>query len=109
MPMVVLQGDLDFSTPWENALDQTPFLAQGKVVTVRRGTHDVKEEVGADGVIGDGGHLFDQVMAFLTSDHPAAALAALPDKADLKPLHFVPLDGPSLYERLQTPAGADKK
>jgi len=98
-PIVILQGDVDLSTPLENALDQAPLLTRGKLVVVRRGTHDVKEEIWSDDIIRDNGAFFTQVMTFLSEDTAAASIDAFPAKLDLAPFNFVPLTGPSLYER----------
>lgn len=98
-PMVVLQGDVDLSTPMENALDQKPYLPKGKVVVIRRATHDVKEEIWKSDLIGDNGKFFEQIMSFLTDDKATGAPQALPDSVALSSFHFLPLDGPALYDR----------
>ena len=97
LPAVFLQGDMDFSTPMENAQHQATLVGHGRLVTVHRGTHSVDDEVEA---------LHPELKAalqrYLAADTGAeidAALEALPAEAALPPIRFETLEGPSLYER----------
>ena len=44
VPTLVVHGDWDVSTPYENALEIMPALTEGALVTVERGTHGALEE-----------------------------------------------------------------
>jgi pimeloyl-ACP methyl ester carboxylesterase len=96
-PVVLFQGDMDFSTPMENAVHQATLLDRGHLTVVHRGTHAVDHEV--ETLLPS---LKAQLQRYLAADSDAeidAAMKALPSEADLPPLRFESLDGPSLYER----------
>lgn len=98
VPVVLLQGDVDFSTPLENALHAQKFLRNGRVVVVEGGgTHSVQQEVYK---------LMPEVRSalqrFLTLDldpMPPDLFAGLPERVKLPPPAFEALEGPSLYDR----------
>jgi len=45
VPVLLVQGDMDTSTPLENALEQGKYLSNGAVVIARNGTHLVAAEL----------------------------------------------------------------
>jgi len=42
IPIVLIQGDMDYSTPYENATGLMEYLESGHFITVRRGFHNAK-------------------------------------------------------------------
>lgn len=98
IPVLMIQGDLDFSTPYENALHLQQFLTNGHLVTIVDGTHSalgeaiqLKEE--------EAMKLFTFMDADFTSVSPTEVFKSFPDKIDLPPLEFKTLEGSSLYEK----------
>jgi pimeloyl-ACP methyl ester carboxylesterase len=96
-PVVLLQGDMDFSTPMENAVHERQFLKRGHLTIVERGTHSVDDEV--QQLLPDLKSALQRFLAADTGDEITAAMNALPDRATLPALGLEALDGPSLYER----------
>ena len=96
-PVVLFQGDMDFSTPMENAVHERQFLKRGHLTIVERGTHSVDDEV--EQLLPDLKAALQRFLAANTGEEIAAAMTALPDRATLPALALETLDGPSLYER----------
>ena len=98
VPVVLLQGDVDFSTPLENALHARRFLRNGRLVVVEGGgTHSVAQEI-----YGHAPQVKAALRQFLSVDldpMPADLFAGLPDRVRLPPPVFETLAGPSLYEQ----------
>lgn len=42
IPVVIIQGDMDMSTPYENATFLMKYLKRGHLLTVKRGFHNAK-------------------------------------------------------------------
>jgi pimeloyl-ACP methyl ester carboxylesterase len=96
-PAVFLQGDMDFSTPMENAQHEATLLSHGRLVVVHRATHSVDDEVEA--LHPELKAALQRFLAADTGDEIDAALEALPAESALPPIAFETLEGPSLYER----------
>ncbi len=99
VPVLMIQGDLDFSTPYENALELMPSLKNGHLVTVKGGTHSVskelfqfKEDIARQ--------IFEFMNANFDDTTPHQLFSTLPKTVSLPTIDFIPLDSKSLYERL---------
>jgi pimeloyl-ACP methyl ester carboxylesterase len=98
VPTVLFQGDLDLSTPLDNALHVRKFLTRGHLVVVEGGTHSVDDEV----VL-----MLPDVKAalrrFLAADPNTSSIqqvfAGMPERATVPMPKFETLAGPSLYDR----------
>jgi len=100
-PVVLFQGDMDFSTPMENAQHQAGVLRRGHLTIVHYGTHSVDDEV--EQLLPE---FRDALERYLAADSDAdinAAMQALPAETALPKVPFETVDGPSLYERWLKP------
>lgn len=107
VPVLLVQGDMDWSTPMENALDQGRHLRTGAVMVVHTGTHITGYEV-LD-LNPEAGKL---TLDFLDLDaqpnpDPKAFLDKVPKRVDM-PLDFVAPTSMALYDRLMAPKAAAK-
>lgn len=101
LPVLMVQGDLDLSTPLENALSQAPYLQQGHVLTVEGGTHAVRNELLLPEVTGAPAEIGMAMLEFLAPTTPAdpiEQLRQLPERVPLAPFDFQGLTTTSLYE-----------
>lgn len=99
VPTLLIQGDMDWSTPLDNALDLGKHLQTGAVVTVRTGTHLVGYEL-QDYLP----ELNEKIAAFIDLDtqakpDAAATLKTFPSEVTM-PLQFEAPQSTALYERL---------
>ena len=98
VPVVLVQGDVDFSTPLENALHAKRFLRNGRLVVVEGGgTHSAHHEIYRFAP-----EVKAALQRYLTVDldpTPADLFAGLPERVRLPPPAFETLAGPSLYDR----------
>lgn len=105
VPVVLVQGDVDFSTPLENALHEKRFLRNGRLVVVEGGgTHSAHHEIYRFAP-----DVKAALQRFLTVDldpMPADLFAGLPERVRLPPPAFETLAGPSLYDRWLASRGA---
>ncbi|MEM9313217.1 MAG: alpha/beta fold hydrolase [Pseudomonadota bacterium] len=96
-PVLLVNGDIDWSTPLENAQHALGFLDRGHLVTVRGAGHcplanelrDHRPEV------------MEQIYRFFEADFSEddGFFDGLPDEVELPAYDFATLEGPSLYEQ----------
>lgn len=95
IPILMVNGDLDWATPLENALHEKRFAARGHLLTVQGGTHcsefwelpGQRPEVNA--------MLYD----FVDAEDPQQALQNIPEHVALAPMVFHLPAGASLYDQ----------
>jgi pimeloyl-ACP methyl ester carboxylesterase len=97
IPTVIVHGNRDVNTPYENALELAPHFTRGKLVTVVGGTHGaLNEALEADTAFANS--LWHFVR---TGDR-----ARLPDSVVLPPIDWsVPADLEALARRVMGPGG----
>jgi pimeloyl-ACP methyl ester carboxylesterase len=107
VPVVLMQGDTDFSTPLENALHEKRFLKRGHAIIVEGGgTHSVGQEIYE--FLPDVKAALQRYLTVELDPMPADLFAGLPEKVRLPAPPFETLTGPSLYDRwlkARSPAG----
>jgi hypothetical protein len=104
VPVLLLNGDLDWSTPIENARHLRGLLRQGHLIEIGGGTHctEMSEVMAQQPALMQKIHSF--IDADFTSAPPAHFFSSLPANVALAPLQFQAPTGPSLYEQwLQSP------
>lgn len=99
VPVLLIQGDLDWSTPLDNALEQGRYLNNGAVVTVQNGTHIVGYEVTDYNPELDALSLGFLDLESQPDPNAKAFLAKMPKTVTL-PLEFVAPNSAPLYEQV---------
>lgn len=98
IPIVIIHGDLDLSTPYTNATELMPFLQNGHLITVKRGSHNAKRAL-----IFSDRDLMNQIYEFMNLDFTVDDFQTfrqeLPSEYELPEFEFLPIGGESLYER----------
>lgn len=96
-PVLFVHGDLDLSTPFENALELKAQLPNSYMIHVHGGSHGA-----AGDMIGADSSAMDLLSEFIDQDTSpgsmAAFFASLPSDVELAPLNFRPTSGPALFE-----------
>ncbi|WP_129774663.1 alpha/beta fold hydrolase [Peristeroidobacter soli] len=99
VPVMLLNGDLDWSTPIENSRHLRGFLKQGHLLEIAGGTHCTE----MNEVMAQQPELMQKVYSFIDADFtttPAQQFfASMPKQASLAPMKFQAVTGPSLYEQ----------
>jgi len=97
-PLIVIHGDMDRSTPYGNALFLLPFLKNGHLITVKRGTHSAKRAL----ILKDP-ELAREIYEFMNLDFEKISFSdfkkTLPEEFELDAFNFWPIKGESLFER----------
>ncbi|MEO6239592.1 MAG: alpha/beta fold hydrolase [Vicinamibacterales bacterium] len=96
-PTVLFQGDMDFSTPLENAVHQAQWLRRGHLTIVHGGTHSVDDEM--EQLLPALGAALQRFLAADSDVEIDAAIKAMPAEATLPAIPFETMTGPSLYDR----------
>ncbi len=91
LPVLMVQGDLDMSTPFENAREQLEESSNGHLIRVRGGTHAAMMQIGKHD-----SNFRDYVMRFLNADFSQQTVASLdlPDELTLPPIEFAAMQKP---------------
>lgn len=79
IPAVLVHGNWDTSTPFENALELAPHFTNGKLVVVKGGTHGALREA-----LEASESFRDALMRFVASGDASA----LPDEVELPPIEW---------------------
>lgn len=99
IPVLMVHGDLDMSTPIENALEQIEYLPNGHLIRIEGGTHAAMRDV-----FEEQPEFLDHLVDFMEADfeviEPTKVYGKLPNTVALSPLKFDPLDGPSLWDQV---------
>ena len=80
VPILVVHGDWDLSTPYENALELMPSFTDGTMVTVERGTHGALDEA-----MTESASFRRDVVRFLRTGERGG----IPDRVTLPPVDWV--------------------
>lgn len=99
VPVLLVNGDLDWSTPLENAKHARRFLSKGHLIIVLGAGHcPIGEELAK--LLPD---VAEQIRKFIDADFvegsPAGFFETLPQKISLPPFQFNLPVGPSLYDQ----------
>ncbi len=98
-PILMIQGELDLSTPFANALFLNNFLEKGHLVSVLGGTHDAKREL----VLNDK-KVAAELIEFMNLDFNTLDFeqwsAKMPTSIELPRLNFSQIKGKSLFEKV---------
>jgi len=97
IPVLMIQGDLDFSTPYENALHLKKFLKNGHLITIVDGTHSAVGEA----ILHNESEAM-KMFAFMDADFsktvPSRVFESIPERIEMPALDFNYSDEKSLYE-----------
>jgi pimeloyl-ACP methyl ester carboxylesterase len=99
VPVLFIDGDLDWFTPIENAHAILPYFENSHLLEVRGGTHGPDQVELPQLLPAIAQQVFGFIDADLTRTAPQAYFNALPSVVTLPRIHFEKLDGPSLYEQ----------
>lgn len=98
IPLLLIQGDMDRSTPHENATYLMQFLNNGHLLTVKRGTHSAKRAM----ILQDP-ELARSVYQFMNVDFEKTPFPEwkrnLPTEFELPKFEFWPIEGESLFDK----------
>lgn len=107
VPVLMIQGNLDLSTPLENATDQLEYLKNGHLITIDGGTHGtVRDAQRTDP--GFPNHLYRFMAADFEKTTPQELYKQFPDEVELPKLNFKKPELP-LFELLIERPGSGKK
>lgn len=97
IPMILIQGDMDRSTPYENATELMEYLGNGHLLTIHGGTHTAKRAF----IFGDS-TLASSVYEFMNQDFERTDFEeyrkTLPESFELSPFKFWSIKGDALFD-----------
>lgn len=98
-PVLMIQGNMDWNTPFSNASYLMPFLENGHLLEVEGGTHGAKRELILEDEV-----LALKLFSFMSKDFEKTSFESfqqtLPTSFKLPKLTFTTLDSQSLFEQL---------
>ncbi|MEM9409580.1 MAG: alpha/beta fold hydrolase [Planctomycetota bacterium] len=97
IPILMVHGDLDMSTPLENALEGIKPLSNAHLIKIIGGTHGAFHQMQRHNP-----ELLKWVRQFLNADFQKTRVAdlELPDLMKLPPIQFQPINEPTLLEEM---------
>ena len=98
IPILFVHGDLDLSTPIENAEEAMPTLSNVHLIRIQNGTHGAFDQIQRHDP-----EFVGLVKKFLDadfSDGSSIKSLGLPDSMDLPDLEFDPMGSPTMFEQL---------
>ena len=99
IPVLLIHGDLDLSTPFENAEAALPTLKNGHLIKIVGGTHGAFDQIDRQDP-----KFRDLIKRFLDADFDADGLTVesldFPAELSLTPLDFTPLSEPALFDQI---------
>lgn len=99
IPLLLIAGQWDWSTPPENVQEVRPLLSQAHVVTVEEGTHCTEYTEMPALLPAESERLYSFVDADFARESPQQVFGRIPGRVALPALRFNPPEGPSLYEQ----------
>jgi pimeloyl-ACP methyl ester carboxylesterase len=108
IPVLLLNGDTDWSTPLENAIHARGYLRQGHLVTVQGGTHCTENDELPELLPQVAQQVFGFVDADFSRSSPKKFFATLPRTVTYPPIEFASPAGVTLYEEWQEQQAASK-
>ena len=99
IPILLVNGDMDLSTPIENAEEAMQTLANAHLIRIKGGTHGAFKQAGRTNA-----EFLKAVDKFMSADFESRKVAdlGLPDVLQLPPLEFKPASAPSLFEEISS-------
>ncbi|WP_350290179.1 alpha/beta fold hydrolase [uncultured Croceitalea sp.] len=100
IPVILIQGDMDLSTPYENAAFLMNYLNSGHLITVKRGFHNAKRAI----ILGDS-ILANDIYEFMNINFSDVSFqeykTTLPSVYELPKYTFWPISGQSLFAKYE--------
>lgn len=93
IPLLIIQGNMDWSTPHENALFVKDHFSNSHILSLNRGTHASKKEL-----IMENPELADELYRFTVTKKPIEFLENLPEVYTLSEFEYVSIEGKSILE-----------
>jgi fermentation-respiration switch protein FrsA (DUF1100 family) len=101
-PVLMIHGTLDLATPIENAEELLKYFPNGRLITVKGGTHAAAHHAASVDA-----EFLGRLTGFMNADDPTAALEKMPAVISLPPLQAKGATGRSLFEELAPEFGRD--
>lgn len=98
IPILLIQGDMDLNTPYNNAVFLKDYLENGHLLTVTRGFHNAKRALIFKEPV-----LMNKIYSFMNIDFQKEDFqdyrSSLPSHYELPEFNFWPIKGESIHER----------